>query len=485
MPQFGDQAGVGGGPLVESSAERSHTPRLGGDPAPRVLMIVSDFPPSIEMVAQTCWQIARNLPGHGWTPIVLTKEAHQVDSRDPAQTGFVPGFTVVRTGILPHPLSVVRRLRPGRKDGGEATGAAVGSRRSRGWLRTAVLEGLHVPDTETGWILPAVVAGRRLVRGSGVDCLFSSGPAWSSHLAALALARLTGLPWVAHFRDPWSQGSVYSRASQWADRADARLERAVVRSATTVICVTDRHTDLLRRHYTSCGLEKFATVPNGYDSAEWEQAEQDAGAGGTGARGERFVITYAGALYVGRSPLPVLEALRRLSQTGELTLERVRLDVVVNDGVRQLPDGRDIMDVAREMGLGGSVQVLGPLPRREALRRLLDSDLLLLLGHNYTVQVAGKLYEYLRSGRPILALAPEGAQTDLLRATGGAWIVEPHDVDGAVKALQDAYRRWQAGQPGPEADPHLVRSFDRRVLVGRLAAELDAAVSHAAKRRAL
>jgi hypothetical protein len=98
-----------------------------------------------------------------------------------------------------------------------------------------------------------------------------------------------------------------------------------------------------------------------------------------------------------------------------------------------------------------------------------------LLGHNYTVQVAGKLYEYLRSGRPILALAPAGAQTDLLRATGGAWIVEPDDLDGTVKALRDAFRRWEAGQSGPQADTHLVSGFDRRVLVGRIATVLDAA----------
>jgi hypothetical protein len=362
-------------------------------------------------------------------------------------------------------------------------GTTLAPGRRRGWLRRALLASLNVPDTETGWILPAIAAGRRLVRRSDVACLFSSGPAWSSHLAALGLARLTGLPWVAHFRDPWSQGAIYSGEHRWADRANGRLERAVVRRAATVICVTDRHTNLLRRHYADCRPEKFVTVTNGYDSAEWEQAERDAVADRTSARSGRFVITHAGALYAGRTPLPVLEALRRLSQTGDLTLDRVRFDVIVNDNVRQLPDGRDIMDVARDMGLGSSVQVLGPLPRREALRRLHDSDLLLLLGHNFIVQVPGKLYEYLRSRRPILALVPAGAQTDLLRTTGGAWIVDPDDVDGAVEAIRDAYRRWQAGQPGPEADARLVSGFDRRLLIGRLAAELDAVVSRAAQRR--
>jgi glycosyltransferase involved in cell wall biosynthesis len=455
---------------------------FGDEAVRRVLMIMSSFPPSIEMGAQTCWQIARNLLRHGWTPIVLTPGERNVDYSDAAHAG----ITVVRTVVLPHPVHLLRRLRAGSKGRAElarAAGVTIAPGRRPGWLRRTVLEALNIPDIVTGWILPAVVAGRRLVRGSDIACLFSSGPAWSSHLAALGLARLTGLPWVAHFRDPWSQGSGYYRDSAWAERANARLERAVVERAATVICVTDRHTNLLRRHYATCDPGKFVTIPNGYDGAEWEQTEADAGAGGADASGGQFVITYAGALYVGRSPLLVLEALRRLSQTGDLVLDRVRFDIVLNDGMRQLPDGRDIMDVAREMGLAGSVQVLGPLPRRETLRRLLDSNLLLLLGHNFTIQVPGKLYEYLRTGRPILALAPAGAQTDLLRATGGAWIVEPDDTAGVVEAVRDAYRGWQAGQPGPQADARLVSGFDRRVLVGRFATELDAVVVRAAERR--
>lgn len=87
--EFGDEAG----------ADSSRAPRLGGEPVRRVLMIVSSFPPSIEMGAQTCWQIARNLPRHGWTPIVLTPGERNVDYRDATQAGFEPGLTVVRTGV--------------------------------------------------------------------------------------------------------------------------------------------------------------------------------------------------------------------------------------------------------------------------------------------------------------------------------------------------------------------------------------------------
>ncbi len=295
----------------------------------RVLMVVSGFPPSIEMGSQTCWQIARNLPGHGWTPIVLTIGERHIEYPDPAQAGFEPGFPVVRTGMLPHPVSILRRLRARRKGGGESTeptASAVVSARRHGRLHRTLLAGLNVPDTMTGWILPAVLAGRRVVRKSDVACLLSSGPAWSSHLAGLALARLTGIPWVAHFRDPWSQGSPTSGETRWADRVNAFLERAVVRRATMVVCVTDRHTNLLRQHYAGCAREKFVTIPNGYDGAEWEPVDRDARAEGAAARDGRFVITYAGALYLGRSPLLVLEALRRLGRSGDLSLDRVRLE---------------------------------------------------------------------------------------------------------------------------------------------------------------
>ncbi len=128
------------------------------------------------------------------------------------------------------------------------------------------------------------------------------------------------------------------------------------------------------------------------------------------------------------------------------------------------------------------MRVLGPLPRREALRCLIESDVFLQLGHNFIVQVPGKLYEYPRCGRPILALVPAGAQTDLLHATGGAWIVEPDDVNDVVGAVRDAYRRSRKGESGPEADARLVSSFDRRVLVGRIANELKAAVARGAER---
>jgi hypothetical protein len=86
-----------------------------------------------------------------------------------------------------------------------------------------------------------------------------------------------------------------------------------------------------------------------------------------------------------------------------------------------------------------------------------------------THQIPLKTYEYLRAGRPILALTPQGAIANLLRRTGGAWVVDPADDRGIAAAVLEAYRLWEGGFPGPGPDRELVASFDRRALVGRLA----------------
>ena len=101
---------------------------------------------------------------------------------------------------------------------------------------------LGVPDVYTGWIPPAVISGMRVIRRYDVEHLFSSGPCWTSHLVGLALAWLSGLPWTAHFRDPWTgprtemqRFKPVSALSAWMEAA---LERMVVRRADIVVCVT-------------------------------------------------------------------------------------------------------------------------------------------------------------------------------------------------------------------------------------------------------
>jgi len=252
----------------------------------------------------------------------------------------------------------------------------------------------------------------------------------------------------------------------------------VLRRAASVVCVTERHTTLLRQTFSELPFEKFVTIPNGYDEAEWDGLESGSGEAGPG-RKDKFVITYAGSLYtvrhmVSRTPQPLFHALRVLVDAGDIVQDRIQVDLI---GDCEVAEGRPVADMAGEYGLNGCVHVGKPLARPEILRRLAESDLLLLLGEGLTLQIPSKTYEYLRAGRPILALTLEGALADLLRRVGGGWVVDPADKTGIAAAVREAYRAWKDGLGLPAADRAGVSSFDRRVLTGRLAGLFERAIA--------
>jgi len=256
-------------------------------------------------------------------------------------------------------------------------------------------------------------------------------------------------------------------------RIERALERIVVSRANAVLCVTDQHRNVLRQAYPRLPFNKFVTIPNGYDESEWDALEGESKRGRP-VRKDKFVITYAGTFYQKRNPMPLFLALRALCDSGEIDRERVRVDLI---GWCNVAGGRCVKEMASEYGLGECVHIVGPLSRREALRRVAHSDLLLLLAEDLTLQVPGKAYEYLRSGRPILALTSEGALSDLLRRTGGAWVVDPNDESRIADAVLQTYRDWEDGISSPRANQAVVAEFDRRLLAGRFASLLERSIS--------
>lgn len=429
----------------------------------QVLVITYDFPPSVVVGAHTVAQITRHFPQLGWRPVVLTVKERYLSEIDKDFARPFPGI-IVRTGVLPHPLSLYKVLgsflhpKEAHKFASH-TSPKKNAQESDHAFRRALLSLLMIPDMETGWLIPAVLTGFRKIRLDHVDHIFSSGPCWTNHLIGLILASWTGLSWTAHFRDPWAQVAMSYR-DRLAQRIHRGLERLVVAKAASVVCVTAQHTNLLRQLYADLPPGKFVTIPNGFDGSEWEEA----GLTQSEVRREkadRFVITYSGSLYVNRTPAPLFRALRALTDSGEVDLEKIRVELL---GWCDIAEGRSIKELARDYGVDGNINMVGPLGRHGALRRLTQSDLLLLLAEDWPLQIPAKVYEYLRAARPILAITRETAVAELLKKTGGAWVVSPDDHSGIVAATLEAYRCWRDGLEPPIADQALVASFDRRLL---------------------
>lgn len=447
----------------------------------RLLFIAYQFAPSLEMGARSCAQIARYLPLHGWSPVVLTAQEKYIEERYRGSDSEIaePGLpdAIVRTRLLPHALDLYRwlksalRRRPQGSGGMGAIETAVEDSKppgARGKLRRLILSALSIPDIYTGWILPAIVAGLKAARESKAEQIFSSGPFWTNHLVGLALSYLTGLPWTAHFRDPWITGNWQAPTRSLATRLNKWLERIVVTRATAVVSVTEQHSAAFQRMYPRLPADKFFTVPNGYDNGEWEESPDE-----TRREQEyegKFLIAYTGKFYIERDPQPLFRALRTLIASGEIEREQVRVDLV---GWCETSEGRSVKEMAVNLGLGECVNILGPRSRRETISHIRRADLLLLLAERFVIQIPGKTYEYLRAGRPILALTSEGALADFLLRIDAGWVVDPKDDAGVLGAVRERYRQWKAGERGPVADPEIVAGFDRRKLAGRLAELFD------------
>jgi len=432
-------------------------------PTRRLLMVTYDFPPSLEMGGRACAQIARYLPEYGWEPIVLTLQYRYLE-RVGAEPEPASSPDIVRTRVIPHPLFLYKSLK--RLGFGFATSRTDGQCQHKGGtFRRWLLSLLSIPDIYTGWLFPAVISGIGIIRRERVEHIFSSAPRWTNHLVGLVLARVTGVPWTAHFRDPWTGIPRTKPESSLSNAIDGVLERIVVTRADAVVGVTDLQTSQLRRMYPELPPNKFLTIPNGFDEGEWEALT--AGTPGRGAvRGDRFVIRYAGTLYYQRNPLPLFRALGALIDSHDVDPDKVAIDLM---GWCDEAQGHHVKELAHECGVGKLVTVTGPLTRNESLRRMMEANLLLLLAEEQPYQIPGKTYEYLRAGRPILALTSAGATAELLRKTGGAWIIDPSDTNGIAAAVQGAYQHWNDGVAECAAAPDVVASFDRRKLAGRFA----------------
>ena len=299
------------------------------------------------------------------------------------------------------------------------------------------LRRLVVPDENATWALTAIPAGIRLVRQHGIDVVVSTSPPGSTHLIAAAIARATGIRWVADLRDSLV-AHAHRRADTLATKAKAamhgRVARLVAGRADAITCVSEAISEETRALTPRGGWSRFRTAPTSTTSPASSTTP-----------GERFRITHTGSFFGRRDPRPFLQALH---DSG--------LDVVA----RFLGDFRDSdRDWAAGLGLGDRLQLLDYAPRIESLALQRDSEALLLLipeaGGRGRGVLSGKVFEYIAVGRPILAaVPPDGAAAALVRETGAGVIAAPDDPAAIADALADLHGRWRdGGLPDLELSP--------------------------------
>ncbi len=425
----------------------------------KVIIVTYYWPPAGGIGVLRCLKIAKYLLRHGWEPVIFTSSTKAYQFLDPNNNADVPaGIEVIRVSAF-NPIAFFKRISGRKKEVPLIDIMATPAVRNR-WidgLGIWIRGNFFIPDARSLWIRPATRSIRKWLKTHRADAIFSDGPPHTNTVVANNIAEEFNLPWVADFQDPWTQVDYYGhmKIGPRADRIHRRLEQRVFGRADFITIASPTWASDLK----AIGAQEVGVLYYGYDEEDFtDYAPQQT---------KQPVVFHGGLLGDDRYPAPLVEALSQLKQEGFAPLEDLKI---------KLAGGVSPNVVARisEAGFEKELTLLGMVSRDDVIREMAQAGFLLLpvnIASNCKGRIPGKLFEMMRSGKPILALGPiDGDVAHLLRITGTGETFAYDDVEGVKQFL----RLYCSGNsPYPKRGGMEIRELSNEAGAQQIAALLD------------
>ncbi|MEM3541460.1 MAG: hypothetical protein QXF86_04610 [Candidatus Bilamarchaeaceae archaeon] len=368
---------------------------LSSNSVKKILIISYSYPPVNAPAAQMPYFVAKHIKKHGWDTVILT--AKYPDSSlsyslwGGCEIGVIKAFNFI--------------ISPFRKLHGKIYGESFPQGRFANKFFKKILNFIHdlclIPDKGITWLPFAVFKGFLiLLSDKEIKVILSTAPLWTNHIVALILKKIFKLPWLASFRDYFYIENFENEGSKWRRKVFKTLESCILKNANVITFVTE---SLLKRYcqFYPFISRKSVTIHNGFEPSEFTNNAED-------LVSKPLTIFYSGTSYRGeRSILPLL-----------LTLERALEHGIVNTSDISIIIAGPMEDASvyssfNFLKISESIKFLGTLSRREVLKLMKSSHLLLLLvprSNKFSHVLPIKLFEYVGSQRPILAFAPQDSE---------------------------------------------------------------------------
>ena len=433
----------------------------------RALIITYYWPPSGGSGVQRWLKFAKYLPQYGWEPVIYTPENPEANTTDAALLkDIAPGTEVIKRKIW-EPYSFYKALFGGKKntsDGGKHIKANIIGSENKSFthkLSLFVRGNFFIPDPRCWWIRPSIKYLVKYLKEHPVDVIVSTGPPHSMHLIAKGVAKATGIRWIADFRDPWTEIFYFKHLnlSKWAYRRHRKLEQGVLDSADTVVVVSKKmQADFAARtstpvrvitngfdHEDFIKAELGSRVPDGSSGSEFDRTGGEAELGSRvpdGISGAGFQLVHTGIFVDNGNPEYLWEVLgEKAAADPQFKADlQIRLMGQVDDTILQ--------GIAKA-GLENSLENMGYRPHNEVVQWQQQAKVLLLPLRKEPEAAAiltGKFFEYLASGREILAFGPTcGDLAKALQETGSGTIVEFEDKEATRREIDRLYGKFLEG----------------------------------------
>ncbi len=405
-----------------------------------VLIIAYHFPPMGGVGVQRTLKFVKYLPEYGWQPHVLSvREKNNL--QDSSLGKEIPtDLPIIRTPILHLPYQLPWRF------------------------RNFITRWFFLVDEQIGWLPFANKIGQRVIAEGKIKSIYSTSAPYTGHLIGRHLHKITHLPWIADFRDPWMGNPFMKFPTTLHRQLNERLERSIFTDADRVILNTEQTRRYYMQKYFALPVEKLITISNGYDQSDFPLNNQER------PQNSVFTIVHMGSLYKKSRPgRYFLAALHKGLESGILPSNKIRVHFIGNLD-------QETQSLVKQFKLKEVVELLGYLPHQQALSELNSADLLLLIsyiGRGGELFVPAKLYEYLASRKPILCLTDSGDSAELVVKARAGYISPLTDTGAILEQLVSLYHQWEHGGIKIDPDMGFIRSFERRRQTGQLAAVLD------------
>lgn len=399
----------------------------------KVLIITYYWPPMGGGGVQRWLKTTKYLREFGWEPVIFTTQNGEASVSDESMIAEIPnGIETLRVPIW-EPFSLYKKLLGKHKDEKIAPGMGQESKGNTSlqklsvWVRGNVF----IPDARTFWIKPSSKFLINYLETHKIDAIISTGPPHSTHLIAYNVTRKYKIPWVADFRDPWTNIDFYHKLmlTTWADKKHRKLEQKVLQHATKIVTVSWSWA----KDFKKLIQREIEVITNGFDPQDFNQK-------GEIVLDQKFTITHTGSLNEDRNPKILWKVLK------ELKNEIVGFDEDLEIKFIGQLDISAITDI-KHFGIETNLNRINHLPHQLVIDEIIKSQVLLLPLNdvpNIDGVVPGKLYEYLGAKRPIVCIGkPSGDAAKIILESKAGVVVDFNDDEGLKNSLTQYYELYK------------------------------------------
>jgi glycosyltransferase involved in cell wall biosynthesis len=407
----------------------------------KVLVVTYYWPPAGGPGVQRVLKFCKYFPEFGWDPVVLTVRNGEYPNLDPTLLEEAENINVYKS-ISFNPFLLYKILT--RKKSVPTFSLDHDSTRGFSRIPQWIRLNCFIPDARKGWVPFAVRMGKKILKKENIDLIFSSGPPHSLHFIANKLKEKYGIPWIADFRDPWTdlfhlEG--HNRLSMVQEN-DRKKEEKILSSADMITTVSSSLKNLLIQKQMSKRIEM---VNNGYDENDFTEIPKKQ------INNDKIVISYIGGMAKSQIPESFFKAIS--------ILKNKNVNVRLRFSGNLHPDAGTIIE---NLGINDLVKYGGYVSHQDAIQSMVESSFVLLVipdTANNNGIITGKLYEYLRSYTPIICIAPHNSDAaNIIRDTQSGIIFDYTETNGLVDFILN-----------PQDYPfHNIQKYNRKHLTGQL-----------------